>query len=568
MHATLILILILFASVGNAQQPNAAGAVNSASFARSELPNGSLAQGSIFSVFGSNMGPAALAQSNTFPLPTELAGTSVKVTVGGTTLDCIMLWTIAGQLAVILPSNTPVGDGTLTVTFNGQTSPLLPIRVVPHSFGIYALNQGGSGPGIFTDPLAVPPPPNHNTVLNSAGPGTFWDIWGTGLGAVNGAEAEGPLPGDLAGVDVQVLVGGIPATILYRGRSGCCAGLDQIRFVVPESVDGCYVPVVVVVEGVPSNFTTISVSQSGAACSSGSGGFTAAELETAQRNGGLKVGNVSLARTSISFSGPFPAQTFEIKTDTASASFWDFNLNQLVMSQGVGGISTIGACTVFQIQGANVQSVDPVRPAGLDAGSSLTLMGPMGTKQIQRIDVGVYSASLSGSFPGFLTAGPKALAAESVNQSLPGYLEPGTYTVSGPGGSDVGPFTASLEVPEALNWTNRDAITSVPRSSNLAINWAGGGQNGTVQIFGSSVVAADETASGAVFFCREDVSAGSFSVPSAVLSSLPASGMQDGVPFGILGVGVASDGTRFNAQGLDLGFLNHTDLTLKPVAFQ
>ena len=35
MHVTLILILILFASVGNAQQPNATGAVNSASFARS-----------------------------------------------------------------------------------------------------------------------------------------------------------------------------------------------------------------------------------------------------------------------------------------------------------------------------------------------------------------------------------------------------------------------------------------------------------------------------------------------------------------------------------------------------
>ena len=131
MQLTLILILLLFASVGNAQQPNAAAAVNSASFARSELPNGGLAQGGIFTVFGSNMGPAALAQSTSFPLPAELAGTSVKVTVGGTTLDCIMLFTVSSQLAVILPSNTPLGDGTLTVTFNGQTSAPLPIRVVP-----------------------------------------------------------------------------------------------------------------------------------------------------------------------------------------------------------------------------------------------------------------------------------------------------------------------------------------------------------------------------------------------------------------------------------------------------
>ena len=293
MPVALILILILFASVGNAQ-PVATGAVNSASFARSDLPNGSLAQGSIFSVFGSGMGPAALAQSTSFPLPTELAGTSVQVTVGGTTVDCIMLFTVAGQLAVILPSNTPLGDGMLTVTFNGQTSAPLPVTVVAHSFGIFALNQAGSGPGVFTDPLIVPPDSNVRTVLNSAMPGDLIDVWGTGLGAVAGDEAGGPLPGDLSGVDIQVLVGGIPATIVYRGRSGCCSGLDIVRFATPESVDGCYVPVVVVVEGVSSNFTTLPVSESGETCSSGSGGFTAAELELAQRSGGLKLGSVSL----------------------------------------------------------------------------------------------------------------------------------------------------------------------------------------------------------------------------------------------------------------------------------
>jgi uncharacterized protein (TIGR03437 family) len=188
MPVALILMLILFASAGSAQ-PVAAGAVNSASFARSDLPNGSLAQGSIFSVFGSRMGPAALAQSTSFPLPTELAGTSVQVTVGRTSVDCIILWTIASQLAVILPSNTPVGDGTLTVSFNGQPSAPLAVTVVAHSFGIFALNQAGSGPGVFTD-LEFSP----RTVLNSALPGDLLDVWDTGLGAVAGDEAGGPLP--------------------------------------------------------------------------------------------------------------------------------------------------------------------------------------------------------------------------------------------------------------------------------------------------------------------------------------------------------------------------------------
>jgi len=61
------------------------------------LPNSPIAQGSIFIVFGQNLGPASIAQANKFPLPSSqgLAGTSIKVTVGGTTLDAIMLYTLA-----------------------------------------------------------------------------------------------------------------------------------------------------------------------------------------------------------------------------------------------------------------------------------------------------------------------------------------------------------------------------------------------------------------------------------------------------------------------------------------
>jgi uncharacterized protein (TIGR03437 family) len=46
-------------------------------------------------------------------------------------------------------------------------------------------------------------------------------------------------------VDAEVYVGGKRAAVTYKGRSGCCAGIDQIVFTVPEGVEGCYVPVVV-----------------------------------------------------------------------------------------------------------------------------------------------------------------------------------------------------------------------------------------------------------------------------------------------------------------------------------
>src|SRR3974390_2418979 len=53
------------------------GVVNNASYAPRGLPNSSIAQGSIFAIFGSNLGPAALAQQPSYPLQTTLGGTSV-----------------------------------------------------------------------------------------------------------------------------------------------------------------------------------------------------------------------------------------------------------------------------------------------------------------------------------------------------------------------------------------------------------------------------------------------------------------------------------------------------------
>ena len=56
------------------------------------------------------------------------------------------------QLAGIVPSNTPTGSGTLTVTFNSQTSTAIPVTILTSAFGIFSINQQGFGPGVFTDP--------------------------------------------------------------------------------------------------------------------------------------------------------------------------------------------------------------------------------------------------------------------------------------------------------------------------------------------------------------------------------------------------------------------------------
>jgi uncharacterized protein (TIGR03437 family) len=122
--------LFLFAAALHAQKPTVASMVNAGSYAVAGLPNAAVAQGSLFILFGTNMGPATLQGAPSFPLQTTLAGTSVSITVNGTTTQGIMIYSMAGQVAAVLPSRTPVGAGTLTVAYNGQSSAPLAIDVV------------------------------------------------------------------------------------------------------------------------------------------------------------------------------------------------------------------------------------------------------------------------------------------------------------------------------------------------------------------------------------------------------------------------------------------------------
>ena len=78
----------------------------------------------------------------------------------------------------------------------------------------------------------------------------------------DGDEAVPPAPANR--FSPQVFAGGKQAKVTYAGRAGCCTGLDQINFEVPEGVSGCFVPVAVQDRGVTSNFTTLPVSSAGA----------------------------------------------------------------------------------------------------------------------------------------------------------------------------------------------------------------------------------------------------------------------------------------------------------------
>src|SRR6266700_8272290 len=124
--------------------------VNAASQIPPGLPNYGVAQGSMFILRGQGLASATppITVANV-PLPLTLAGASMQIAVAGAKVDVPMVYAADDRLAGIVPSTTPAGEGTVTVTFNGRSSAPASITIVPRAFGIFTLSQTGFGPGFF-----------------------------------------------------------------------------------------------------------------------------------------------------------------------------------------------------------------------------------------------------------------------------------------------------------------------------------------------------------------------------------------------------------------------------------
>src|SRR5580698_6832343 len=99
-----IVVLVFLASALFAQQPIVynRGTVNAASLAPPGLPNGPIALGSVFSVFGENLGPAQ-SPALSFPLSPTLGGVSLSITQSGATTQAYPLYVSPGQINAVMP---------------------------------------------------------------------------------------------------------------------------------------------------------------------------------------------------------------------------------------------------------------------------------------------------------------------------------------------------------------------------------------------------------------------------------------------------------------------------------
>lgn len=495
-----------------AAAPSIAEIVNAANYLPPSLPNSGIAQGALFTVFGSGLGPPTAVQAAQYPLPTTkgIGGTTIQVTVNGTVENCIMFYSSASQVISILPSATPVGAGTLTVTYQG-VSGSLSIQVQSANFGAVTLNGAGFGPAVVTDQTNTP-----ITLVHPAHPGDILTLWGTGMGPVSGDETEPPTQAvNLANV-TQVLVGNQAAAVSYAGRGGGSPGLDQIDFTVPAGVTGCRTSLAVAVSGVTGNVTTLAVAAAGQpTCGDTYGLLTSANVQTAMTTG------------SVTFGGTQAYRVGDL-ADTFLGGIGTYPLNSLIRSL-VGDLApSVGSCAAYEVQGGSFAVNDPYAPSTyLDIGAQLTITGPAGSKTI--------GETAKNDFLDTLATPPAT------------WVAPGSYTLSngtGAGGSTVGGFTWDLTLPANVVPTNIPSTVNL--SQDLNLTWSGGAAFPIVIIFGYSGVPltlSGSDVSFSEFVCTADGAAGQFTVPSAMLNLIPPGGYGE---VGVKGLNIQLAGVTLN----------------------
>ena len=332
--------------------PTIGAVVNNYSGITTGLPNYGIAPASIFIIYGSDLSdPLPLAFQSSLPpgLPTTLNHTTISVTVNGVTTHPAMLYAIPTQIAAVLPSTTPVGSGTITVTYNGQSTPATPIQVTASGFGLGTLNGAGSGGVIATDL-------NYRliTPTASAAPGQIIVLWGSGLGA-DTKNNDRTYPNQQDNLNnATVYIGGVSSKVVYAGRSQF-PGVDQIDVTVPEIgggfQGGCGVSVAVLAAKIVSNFGTLPVNPGNGVCADSIYGIDGSQLDAIGSQGTVKGGNITLSQ------GSQPSSDFAMFKPAAESFTTSYqanaNFNSTTGAASIGGASflSLGNCIVIEGRG-------------------------------------------------------------------------------------------------------------------------------------------------------------------------------------------------------------------------
>ncbi len=465
-----------------------------------------LAPGAVFVIFGSNMGPSTIVTATAPNYPNLLGGTSVTfVPSPGITppITAKMVYSLAGQVAGLLPSTTVPGVYAVSVTYNGQSSPPQTVIVAPRSFGIATANSAGSGTAQATignvngglsltrfTPGSVAFG-GYTWTLGPAHPGDTLVLWGTGGGADLANDAGGTSGDQTAAGKFVVNVGGTPITPLYAGAASGYPGLWQINFTLPTTITpSCFAATQVSAGGQLSNSVTIPIAAAGqTSCSAP--GFSQTTLNNLSNGGNVVFAGLTIGRITTYTNGVGTA------TDLVGGPISRFSAAEWL--QEFAG-PYIGPCNVLDETYAAGAKEPTGADAFLDAGASLTISGPGANGPVTPV--------VSPTGPVYINK-PSGFA----------LTLGGSYTFSGSGGTQVGPFSVTASMPSSFAVSNLNALSSINRSQPLTVNWTGTGFDEVIIRIQSDILTTTTTHAVALT-CAVPAAPGTYTIPAAALAYL------------------------------------------------
>ncbi len=242
-----------------------AGALSIASVSAASYMGAELASESITAAFGERLA-TSLRQANSSPLPTTLAGTTVKITdIGGVERLAPLFFVAPSQINYQIPQGTPTGPANIQVTSGDGTLSSGIINISMVAPGLFAANATGQGVAaavalrvtedgaqIYESVSEFDPDQNKFVPLpidlDPATDQMFLVLFGSGFKFRSSLSA------------VTATIGGVNAEVLYAGPADGFVGLDQSNIRLPRSLAGRgLVEVVMTVDGKISNRITVQI---------------------------------------------------------------------------------------------------------------------------------------------------------------------------------------------------------------------------------------------------------------------------------------------------------------------
>lgn len=223
---------------------NTGATVSAASF------SDKLAAKAIVGAFG--IGLATTTQAATAqPLPTELGGTTVRITdSAGVTRDAPLFFVSPLQVNYQISADTASGPAVVYVTSADGRVSTGAIQILAAAPALFTFSQDGQGPAVAIDAMSTFPPFN---ATRPDGQPNIIVFFGSGLGA-DATDVDANVA-----ANVQATIDGNPVVVQYAGRAPGFTGLNQLNLLLPVGISSGTHNVQITRNGVASNVVTIAI---------------------------------------------------------------------------------------------------------------------------------------------------------------------------------------------------------------------------------------------------------------------------------------------------------------------